>query len=83
MLLVDRDARWRELTFAEMASRGDRVLVLVGKRPEWHEMMLGAIKAGFVAIPCSEQHRARDLSFRARDSGPPVNPRFLSSRTGF
>jgi acyl-coenzyme A synthetase/AMP-(fatty) acid ligase len=64
MLLVDREGRRRGL------ARGDRVLVLVGKRPEWHEMMLGAIKAGLVAIPCSEQLRARDLSFRARHSRP-------------
>jgi acetyl-CoA synthetase/medium-chain acyl-CoA synthetase len=84
LLFVDREGRRRELTFSEMASgaarwasllrrrglaRWDRVLVLVGKGPEWHEIMLGAIKAGLVAIPCSEQLRARDLSFRARHSG--------------
>jgi acyl-coenzyme A synthetase/AMP-(fatty) acid ligase len=43
--------------------------VLVGKRPEWHAVMLGALQAGLVAIPCSDQLRARDLAFRARHSG--------------
>ncbi len=64
-----RAARWASLLRRLGAERGDRVLVLVGKRPEWHEVMLGALQAGVVSIPCSEQLRARDLSFRARHSG--------------
>jgi acyl-coenzyme A synthetase/AMP-(fatty) acid ligase len=84
MLFVNRDGVRRRLTFEEIAGRtarwtgllrkrglgrGDRLLVLVGKRPEWHEVMLAALKAGAIAIPCSDQLRARDLAFRARHSG--------------
>jgi acyl-coenzyme A synthetase/AMP-(fatty) acid ligase len=74
----------RDLTFGEIAGRaaqwaslfrrrgvvpGDRLLVLIGKTPAWHEVMVAALKIGAVAIPCSEQLRARDLDFRARHSG--------------
>jgi acyl-coenzyme A synthetase/AMP-(fatty) acid ligase len=80
---VDRDGARSDLTFGEIAGRaarwtgllrrhlrlGDRVLVLVGKTPEWHAVLLAALKAGAVAIPCSEMLRAKDLDFRARHSG--------------
>jgi acyl-coenzyme A synthetase/AMP-(fatty) acid ligase len=80
---VDRDGSTSDLTFGEIAGRvarwtgllrrnlepGDRVLVLVGKTPDWHAVLLAALKAGVVAIPCSEMLRAKDLDFRARHSG--------------
>jgi acyl-coenzyme A synthetase/AMP-(fatty) acid ligase len=81
---VDRDAPQRTLTFAEIAARagrwtnllrwagldrGDRVLVLVGKTPEWHAILLAALKLGAVSIPCSDMLRGRDLAFRARHAG--------------
>ena len=62
-------AQWANLIADVGVRRGDRVLVLVGKRPEWHAIMLAALRLGAVAIPCSELLRARDLAFRARDSG--------------
>jgi len=82
--LVDREGVSRDVPFADVQARtrqwaalfrrqgvrsGDRVLVLVGKTAEWHPIMLAALKVGAVAIPCSEQLRARDLSFRADHSG--------------
>ena len=80
---VDRDGGRRDLTFGEVvdaASRwvgllrsriepGDRVLVLVGKTPDWHAVMLAALKTGAVTIPCSEMLRSKDLDFRTRHSG--------------
>jgi acyl-coenzyme A synthetase/AMP-(fatty) acid ligase len=81
---VDRDGGVRTLTFGEVAEQatrwasllrgrgvaaGDRVLVLVGKTPDWHGVMLAALKIGAISIPCSEMLRAKDLSFRARHSG--------------
>ena len=62
-------ARWAGLLRREGVERGDRVLVLVGKVPAWHAIMLAALKVGAVSIPCSDLLRARDLAFRARDSG--------------
>ena len=59
---------------------GDRVLVLVGKTPDWHAVMLGALKAGAVAIPCSEMLRAKDLDFRVRHSGAGCSSRTRAAR---
>jgi acyl-coenzyme A synthetase/AMP-(fatty) acid ligase len=65
----DRAARWAGLLRTRGVSPGDRVLVLIGKTPEWHAVMLAALKAGAVTIPCSEMLRAKDLDFRVRHSG--------------
>ncbi len=62
-------ARWAGLLRGRGIEPGDRVLVLVGKTPQWHAVMLAALKAGAVTIPCSEMLRAKDLDFRARHSG--------------
>ena len=84
LAFVDRISVVRRFTFAEMAvlsaqwanllsetglSRGDRLLVLVGKTADWHAILLGALRLGAVTIPCSDMLRARDLAFRARHSG--------------
>ena len=50
-------------------SRGDRVMVLLGKVPEWHAILTGLLKLGAIAIPCAPQLRAGDLKFRAEHSG--------------
>ena len=81
---VAADGATRDVTFAEVAAAaarwtallrrsgvepGDRVLVLCGKTLEWHPLLLGVLKVGAVAIPCSDMLRGRDLAFRARHSG--------------
>ncbi len=62
-------ARWTNLLRRLGVSSGDRVLVLCGKTLDWHPVMLGVLRAGAVAIPCSDMLRGRDLAFRARHSG--------------
>jgi acyl-coenzyme A synthetase/AMP-(fatty) acid ligase len=49
--------------------RGDRVMVLLGKVPEWHAVLTGLLKLGAIAIPCAPQLRSGDLAFRAEHSG--------------
>jgi acyl-coenzyme A synthetase/AMP-(fatty) acid ligase len=49
--------------------RGDRVMVLLGKVPEWHVVLTGLLKLGAIAIPCAPQLRSGDLKFRAEHSG--------------
>ena len=49
--------------------RGDRVLVLMGKVPEWHVVLTALLKFGAIAIPSAAQLRANDLKFRAEHSG--------------
>jgi acyl-coenzyme A synthetase/AMP-(fatty) acid ligase len=67
--VVERASRWTALLRRRGIARGDRLLVLVGKIPDWHAVMLAALKTGAVAIPCSEMLRAKDLDFRARHAG--------------
>jgi acyl-coenzyme A synthetase/AMP-(fatty) acid ligase len=67
--VAESAARWAGLLRARGVSAGDRVLVLVGKTPDWHPVMLAGLKAGAVTIPCSELLRAKDLDFRVRHSG--------------
>jgi acyl-coenzyme A synthetase/AMP-(fatty) acid ligase len=61
-------ARWAHLLRTRL-DRGDRVLVVLGKVPAWHGLILGALKGGVVAVPCPEMLRARDLAFRVQHSG--------------
>ena len=49
--------------------RGDRVIVLLGKVPEWHVVLTALLKLGAIAIPSAAQLRANDLEFRAEHSG--------------
>src|SRR5215218_2211738 len=49
--------------------RGERVMVLLGKVPEWHAILTGLLKLGAIAIPCVPQLRSGDLKFRAEHSG--------------
>ncbi len=61
-------ARWAHLLRTRL-DRGDRVLIVLGKVPAWHGAMLGALKGGLIAVPCSDMLRARDLAYRVRNSG--------------
>jgi acyl-coenzyme A synthetase/AMP-(fatty) acid ligase len=67
--VVEAAARWNAVLRRSGVASGDRVLVLVGKTPDWPALMLAALKTGAVAIPCSEMLRAKDLDFRARHAG--------------
>jgi acyl-coenzyme A synthetase/AMP-(fatty) acid ligase len=67
--VTDGAARWAGLLRAQGVAPGDRMLVLIGKTPDWFSVMLAALKTGAVAIPCSEMLRAKDLDFRIRHSG--------------
>jgi acetyl-CoA synthetase/medium-chain acyl-CoA synthetase len=49
--------------------RGDRVMVVLGRVPEWHVVLTGLLKLGAIAIPSPDQLRAPDLAFRAKHSG--------------
>ena len=60
--------------------RGDRVMVLLGKVPEWHIVLTALLKLGAIAIPCAPQLRANDLQFRAEHSGSVA---MLSGPKGF
>jgi acetyl-CoA synthetase len=49
-------------------AKGDRVLVMMPRRPEWMIAMVGAMKIGAVPIPCIEMLTARDVAYRVENS---------------
>ena len=82
---VGPDGSVRSYTFADVAAesaatgaglarlgigRGDVVMTLMGARPEWAFALLGAWRLGAVALPGSEQLRAKDLALRIRAARP-------------
>ena len=80
-----RDGSVRSFTFAQAAheaaaaagglarlgvGRGDVVMTLIGARPDWVFALLGAWRLGAVALPCSEQLRAKDIVHRIAHARP-------------
>jgi acyl-coenzyme A synthetase/AMP-(fatty) acid ligase len=55
---------------AEGVRRGDVVLLMLGNRIEWVCSMLACFRQGYVALPCNEQLRAKDLAQRAAVVSP-------------
>ena len=51
-------------------TRGDVVLTLIGNRAEWVLTLLACFRIGAVALPCTEQLRAKDLALRLRVACP-------------
>ena len=45
-------------------NKGDRVLIMMPRVPEAYKVYLSCLKAGLVAIACSEMLRASDLEYR-------------------
>ncbi|HEX3433773.1 MAG TPA: AMP-binding protein [Solirubrobacteraceae bacterium] len=82
---LGRDGTRREWTFGQMrrlieasagtlaahgVSRGDVVMTLIGNRVEWVATMMGCFRIGAVALPCTEQLRAKDLRLRLAVARP-------------
>ena len=50
--------------------RGDVVMTVMGNRVEWVLTLLACFRMGAVALPCTEQLRAKDLALRLRHARP-------------
>jgi acetyl-CoA synthetase len=48
--------------------RGDPVMIMLPRIPEWQIAFLGALRLGALVIPCTGQLRARDIAYRANHS---------------
>ena len=70
--IVSDASRWAAILRAHGLVQGDRLLVRLGRTPAWHSVVLGALKAGLVAVPCSENVSASELDVRAAHSGAKV-----------
>jgi acyl-coenzyme A synthetase/AMP-(fatty) acid ligase len=80
MLWVGQNGEERHITFAQFAEhssraanafaalgiqKGDRVLVMLPRIPEWWESVLGLMKIGAIPIPCTTLLTPKDIQFRA------------------
>lgn len=72
-----RFGQMRELVDGAAASlaasgvrRGDVVMTLIGNRVEWVATLMGCFRIGAVALPCTEQLRAKDLRLRLAVASP-------------
>jgi len=66
----DRAARLATTLTERGVRRGDVVMTLIGNRPEWVLTMVACFRLGAVALPATEQLRARDLRLRIQATDP-------------
>lgn len=67
--LAEGSNKWAYILRERGIEPGDRVLVLSGATVDWVEIMLGCIKAGVIAVPCSPQLSAAALETRVSMTG--------------
>ncbi|MEA2315434.1 MAG: acetyl-CoA synthetase, partial [Solirubrobacteraceae bacterium] len=85
LIELPREGARREWSFGEVAERvaslsgalaergvgrGDVLMTLIGNRPEWAFAMMACFRIGAIALPCTEQLRAKDLRLRIEVAGP-------------
>lgn len=46
--------------------RGDRVLIILPRIPDWQVAMVGCLKIGAIPIPCVEMLTRKDINYRVR-----------------
>ena len=49
--------------------KGDRILILLPRLPEWHISMVACLKIGAIPIPGIEMLTPKDIEYRVSDSG--------------
>ena len=84
LIWCDDAGNERRFTYADMAEatnrvanaleargvkRGDRVIVMLPRIPEWQMAMVGCLKLGAIPIPCVEMLTERDIAYRLENSG--------------
>ena len=84
LLWCDDAGRERRFTFGEIArascrfanllavhgvGKGDRVVVMLPRLPEWQIAMVGCLRAGAIPIPCIDMLTAKDVAYRVGHSG--------------
>src|SRR5258708_34739679 len=87
MLWVGHDGERRQLTFAHFAEyssraanafaalglgKGDPVLVMLPRLPEWWETFLGLLRLGAIASPCTTLLTPKDIQFPSAGAEPPT-----------
>ena len=49
--------------------KGDRILILMSRLPEWQISMVACLKIGAIPIPCIEMLTPKDIAYRVNDAG--------------
>ncbi|MCB9871577.1 MAG: AMP-binding protein [Ectothiorhodospiraceae bacterium] len=62
-------ARFAGVLAAAGVAKGDRVIVMLPRIPEWQVAMVGCLRIGAVPVPCVGMLTARDLAYRLEHSG--------------
>lgn len=62
-------SRFASALAARGIRKGDRVLVMLPRIPEWQVAMVGCLKLGAVPIPSIEMLTAKDIEYRVRHAG--------------
>ncbi|GAC1423997.1 MAG: acyl--CoA ligase [Ktedonobacteraceae bacterium] len=62
---VERSSRAANAFLALGIQKGDRVMVMLPRIPEWWETVLGLMKLGAIPIPCTTLLTSKDIQFRA------------------
>lgn len=64
-----RSSRFANVLSRHGIAKGDRVLVMLPRRPEWIIAMTGIMKLGAIPIPSIEMLTARDVEYRITNAG--------------
>ena len=85
LIWLNAEGQERRLTFAQISEgskrmaaalraqgvgRGDRVLIMLPRIPEWQMAMLAAFRIGAIAIPCITMLTPKDLDYRIKATAP-------------
>ena len=62
-------SQWAHLLVSQGLAKGDRVLILLPRIPEWQIAMVACLKIGAIPIPCVEMLSPKDIQYRLVDSG--------------
>jgi acyl-coenzyme A synthetase/AMP-(fatty) acid ligase len=68
--VADRSGRLAGTLAAQGVGRGDVVTTLIGNRAAWVHALVACFRLGAVALPCTEQLRAKDLRLRLEAARP-------------
>jgi acyl-coenzyme A synthetase/AMP-(fatty) acid ligase len=67
--LAEESRRFANVLSALGVGRGDPVLIMLPRLPQWQIAFLGALRLGALVVPCTSQLRAKDIVYRANHSG--------------
>ncbi|WP_417598976.1 acyl-CoA synthetase [Pararhodobacter oceanensis] len=66
----DQSKRIASVLRAQGITRGDRVLIMLPRIPEWQLVMMAAFRLGAIAIPCITMLTPKDLRYRIEATQP-------------